>query len=60
MYKDFKNQASWEREKEEYQLAWEHLTNDYPDAFNSVDKYEESLLLLSNMDAIKERLEKAA
>ncbi len=60
MYKDFENQASWEREKEEYQLAWENLTNDYPNAFNSVDKSEESLLLLSNMGAIKERLEKAA
>ncbi|GAA7760620.1 dynamin family protein [Helicobacter pylori] len=60
MYKDFKNQASWEREKEEYQLAWENLINAYPDAFNSVDKSEESLLLLSNMGAIKERLEKAA
>ncbi len=60
MYKDFKNQASWEREKEEYQLAWENLINDYPDAFNSVDKSEESLLLLSNMGAIEERLEKAA
>ncbi|NOJ65287.1 GTPase [Helicobacter pylori H13-1] len=57
MYKDFKNQASW---KEEYQLAWENLTNDYPDAFGSVDKSKESLLLLSNIDAIKERLEKAA
>ncbi|EIE29699.1 hypothetical protein HP2RS_08318 [Helicobacter pylori] len=31
-----------------------------PDAFNSVDKSEESLLFLSNMGAIKERLEKAA
>ncbi|WP_164871241.1 dynamin family protein [Helicobacter pylori] len=60
MYKDFNNQASWEREKEEYQLAWENLINDYPDAFNSVDKSEESLLLLSNMGAIKDRLEKAA
>ncbi|MFP6202058.1 GTPase [Helicobacter pylori] len=60
MYKDFKNQASWEREKEEYQLAWENLINDYPNAFNSDDKTEESLLLLSNMGAIKERLEKAA
>ncbi|WRA38708.1 dynamin family protein [Helicobacter pylori] len=60
MYKDFKNQASWEREKEEYQLAWENLTNDYPDAFSSGDKSKESLLLLSNMGAIKERLEEAA
>ncbi|WRB99874.1 dynamin-like GTPase family protein [Helicobacter pylori] len=60
MYKDFENQASWEREKEEYQLAWENLTNDYPNAFDSDDKSKESLLLLSNMGAIKERLEKAA
>ncbi len=59
MYQDFENRASWEREKEEYQLAWENLTNDYPNAFNSIDKSEESLLLLSNMGAIKERLEKA-
>ncbi|WP_162979884.1 dynamin-like GTPase family protein [Helicobacter pylori] len=60
MYKDFKNQASWESKKEEYYNAWQNLTNAYPDAFNSVDKSEESLLLLSNMSAIKERLEKAA
>lgn len=60
MYKDFKNQASWEREKEEYQLAWENLINAYPDAFSSDDKSKESLLFLSNMGAIEERLEKAA
>ncbi|WP_367708822.1 dynamin family protein [Helicobacter pylori] len=60
MYKDFNNQASWESKKEEYYNAWRNLTNAYPDAFNSVDKSEESLLLLSNMGAIKERLEKAA
>lgn len=54
LYKDFENQASWEREKEEYQLAWENLTNDYPDAFDSDDKSKESLLLLSNIDAIRE------
>ncbi len=60
MYKDFKNQASWESKKEEYYNAWRNLTNAYPDAFNSVDKSEESLLFLSNMGAIKERLEKAA
>lgn len=59
LYKDFENQASLEREKEEYQLAWEDLTNDYPDAFDSDDKSKESLLLLSNMGAIRERLEKA-
>ncbi|AHA88062.1 hypothetical protein U063_0708 [Helicobacter pylori BM012A] len=60
MYKDFKNQASWESKKEEYYNAWRNLTNAYPDAFNSDDKSKESLLLLSNMGAIKERLEKAA
>ncbi|GHQ49245.1 hypothetical protein VN0363_07600 [Helicobacter pylori] len=60
MYQDFENQASWEREKEEYQLAWENLKNDYPDAFDSDDKSKESLLLLSNIDAIRERLEEAA
>ncbi|WP_181372048.1 dynamin family protein [Helicobacter pylori] len=60
MYKDFKNQASWESKKEEYYNAWRNLTNAYPDAFNSADKSEESLLLLSNMGAIEERLKKAA
>lgn len=60
MYKDFKNQASWESKKEEYYNAWRNLTNAYPDAFNSGDKSEERLLLLSNMGAIKERLEKVA
>ncbi|WRE32277.1 dynamin-like GTPase family protein [Helicobacter pylori] len=60
MYKDFKNQASWESKKEEYYNAWRNLTNAYPDAFNSADKSEESLLFLSNMGAIEERLEKAA
>ncbi|WQS24906.1 dynamin-like GTPase family protein [Helicobacter pylori] len=60
MYKDFKNQASWESKKEEYYNTLRNLTNAYPDAFNSVDKSKESLLLLSNMGAIKERLEKAA
>ncbi len=62
MYKDFNNQASWERNQktEEYHNALRNLTSAYPDAFNSVDKSEESLLLLSNMGAIKERLEKAA
>ncbi len=64
MYKDFENRASWEREKdkkaEEYHNTLRNLTNAYPDAFNSVDKSKESLLLLSNMGAIKDRLEKAA
>ncbi|GAA7197434.1 hypothetical protein HpBGD69_12080 [Helicobacter pylori] len=60
LYKDFKNQASWESKNEDYQLAWNNLTDCYPDAFNSTDASKESLLLLSNMDAIRERLEKAA
>ncbi|GAA7327493.1 dynamin family protein [Helicobacter pylori] len=60
MYKDFKNQASWESKKEEYYNTLRNLTNAYPDAFNSGDKSEESLLFLSNMGAIEERLEKAA
>ncbi|WRE25737.1 dynamin-like GTPase family protein [Helicobacter pylori] len=62
MYKDFKNQASWERNQktEEYHNALRNLRDSYPDAFNSADKSKESLLLLSNMGAIKERLEKAA
>ncbi|MCQ2921581.1 dynamin family protein [Helicobacter pylori] len=62
MYKDFNNQASWERNQktEEYHNALWNLKDSYPDAFNSDDKTEESLLLLSNMGAIKERLEKAA
>lgn len=59
LYKDFENQASWEREKEEYQLAWENLTNDYPDAFSSHET-RENLKRLSNIDAIRERLEEAA
>ncbi len=60
LYKDFKNKASWESKNEDYQLAWNNLTDCYPDAFNSADASKESLLLLSNMGAIKERLEKAA
>ncbi len=56
LYQDFENQASWEREKEEYQLAWENLTNDYPDAFSSHEA-RENLKRLSNIDAIRERLE---
>ncbi|GHP56019.1 hypothetical protein VN0227_13700 [Helicobacter pylori] len=59
LYQDFENQASWKREKEEYQLAWENLTNDYPDAFDS-DDARENLKRLSNIDAIRERLEEAA
>ncbi len=62
MYKDFSNQASWERNQktEEYHNALRNLRDAYPDAFNSDDKSKESLLFLSNMGAIKERLEKAA
>ncbi|WQY87839.1 dynamin family protein [Helicobacter pylori] len=62
MYKDFNNQASWERNQktEEYHNALRNLKDAYPDAFNSDDKSEESLLLLSNMGAIEERLKKAA
>ncbi|WP_198547734.1 dynamin family protein [Helicobacter pylori] len=60
LYQDFKNKASWESKNEDYQLAWNNLTDCYPDAFNSADESKESLLLLSNMGAIKERLEKAA
>ncbi len=58
LYKDFENQASWEREKKEYQLAWENLTNDYPNAFSSHEA-RENLKRLSNIDAIRERLEEA-
>ncbi len=62
MYKDFENQASWERNQktEEYHNALRNLRNSYPDAFSSDDKSKESLLLLSNMGAIEERLKKAA
>ncbi|WQX80284.1 dynamin family protein [Helicobacter pylori] len=62
MYKDFKNQASWERNQktEEYHNALRNLRDFYPDAFNSDDKSKESLLFLSNMSAIEERLKKAA
>ncbi|WP_162975341.1 dynamin family protein [Helicobacter pylori] len=62
MYKDFKNQASWERNQktEEYHNALRNLKDAYPDAFSSDDKSKESLLFLSNMSTIEERLEKAA
>ncbi len=61
MYKDFNNQASWERNQktEEYHNALRNLKDFYPDAFSSDDKSKESLLLLSNMGAIEERLKKA-
>ncbi|MFB1285905.1 dynamin family protein [Helicobacter pylori] len=62
MYKDFNNQASWERNQktEEYHNALRNLRDFYPDAFSSDDKSKESLLFLSNMGAIEDRLEKAA
>ncbi len=62
MYKDFNNQASWERNQktEEYHNALRNLKDSYPDAFSSDDKSKESLLFLSNMSAIEERLKKAA
>ncbi|KHL83423.1 dynamin-like GTPase family protein [Helicobacter pylori] len=62
MHKDFNNQASWERNQktEEYHNALRNLRDFYPDAFSSDDKSKESLLFLSNMGAIEERLEKAA
>lgn len=62
MYKDFSNQASWERNQktQEYHNALWNLRDAYPDAFNSDDKSKESLLFLSNMSAIEERLKKAA
>ncbi|MBS3010453.1 dynamin-like GTPase family protein [Helicobacter pylori] len=60
MHKDFNNQASWESKTEEYHNALRNLRDAYPDAFSSDDKSKESLLFLSNMGAIEERLEKAA
>ncbi|MFA8013864.1 dynamin family protein [Helicobacter pylori] len=62
MHKDFNNQASWERNQktEEYHNALRNLKDSYSDAFSSDDKSKESLLFLSNMGAIEERLEKAA
>ncbi|MGL2492427.1 dynamin family protein [Helicobacter pylori] len=62
MYKDFNNQASWERNQktQEYHNALWNLRDAYPDAFSSDDKSKESLLFLSNMSAIEERLKKAA
>lgn len=62
MHKDFNNQASWERNQktEEYHNALRNLRDFYPDVFSSDDKSKESLLFLSNMGTIEERLEKAA
>ncbi|WRF31601.1 dynamin-like GTPase family protein [Helicobacter pylori] len=60
MHKDFNNQASWERNQKtkEYHNALRNLRHSYPDAFSSDDKSKESLLFLSNMGAIEERLKK--
>ncbi|EMG85323.1 hypothetical protein HMPREF1396_01563 [Helicobacter pylori GAM114Ai] len=60
MHKDFNNQDSWERSQktEEYHNALRNLRDSYPDAFSSDDKSKESLLFLSNMGAIEERLKK--
>ncbi|GHR00553.1 hypothetical protein JP0087_11030 [Helicobacter pylori] len=55
LYQDFENQSSW---KEEHQLAWKNLKKHYPDAFSSHEA-RENLKRLSNIDAIRERLEKA-
>ncbi|GAA8397582.1 dynamin family protein [Helicobacter pylori] len=62
MHKDFNNQASWGRNQktQEYHNALRNLRDAYPDAFSSDDKSKESLLFLSNMGAIEERLKKAA
>ncbi|EJB90268.1 hypothetical protein HPHPH19_1340 [Helicobacter pylori Hp H-19] len=62
MHKDFNNQASWERNQKtkEYHNALRNLKDAYPDAFSSDDKSKESLLFLSNMGEIEERLKKAA
>ncbi|WQW62731.1 dynamin-like GTPase family protein [Helicobacter pylori] len=62
MHKDFNNQAFWERNQktQEYHNALRNLRDFYPDAFSSDDKSKESLLFLSNMGAIEERLKKAA
>ncbi len=45
---------------EEYHYALRNLRDAYPDAFSSDDKSKESLLFLSNVGAIEERLKKAA
>ncbi len=59
LYKDFEKQASWKKEKEEYQNIFESLKSHYPNAFDS-DEARENLKRLSNIDAIRERLEEAA
>ncbi|WQY39070.1 dynamin-like GTPase family protein [Helicobacter pylori] len=59
MYKDFENRASWESKKEEYYNTLRNLTDAYPDAFNSHEA-RENLKRLSNIDAIRGRLEEVA
>ncbi len=59
LYKDFENQASWRKEKEEYQNIFESLKSHYPNAFSSHEA-RENLKRLSNIDAITGRLEEAA
>ncbi|WP_231220343.1 dynamin family protein [Helicobacter pylori] len=59
LYQDFENQASWESKKEEYYNAWRNLTDAYPDAFSSYEA-RENLKRLSNIDAIRGRLEEVA
>ncbi|GAA7594656.1 dynamin family protein [Helicobacter pylori] len=63
LYKDFENQASWKKEngkeKEEYQNIFESLKSYYPNAFGSHEA-RESLKRLSDIDAIRGRLEEAA
>ncbi len=56
LYQDFENQSSW---KEEHQLAWKNLKKHYPDAFSSHEA-RENLKRLSNIDAIRGRLEEVA
>ncbi len=59
LYKDFENQASWRKEKEEYQNIFESLKSHYPNTFSSHEA-RENLKRLSNIDAITGRLEEAA
>ncbi len=59
LYQDFENRASWESKKEEYYNTLRNLTDAYPDAFNSHEA-RENLKRLSNIDAIRGRLEEAA
>ncbi len=59
LYQDFENRASWESKKEEYYNTLRNLTDAYPDAFNSHEA-RENLKRLSNIDAIRGRLEEVA